>query len=76
MDSLNKPNLDQIKKLDNALLNGLTNQQMQQVCELMQLTRVEKGDLILKEGDLSDDVFIILDGSVDVVKKEKESGEV
>lgn len=70
-----KPNIEDIRSIESRLFRGLEDQQIQQVIEIMQVVEMEKGELVMKEGSVSDEVFIIWDGEVDVLKKEKESGE-
>ncbi len=71
-----KPTLQDIKMLNSDLFKGLPDHQLEEVCSIMQTVRMEKGDMVIKEGSVSDEVYIIWKGEVDVIKKEKESGEL
>lgn len=49
---------------------GLTERQLKELVPLVRQITVNAGDYIVHEGDLANDLFLIVDGEVDVVKKE------
>jgi CRP-like cAMP-binding protein len=51
-----------------ALFGGLTREQLTLVAGLMQVERFARGHDIVREGDLGDRVYFILDGSVEILK--------
>jgi CRP-like cAMP-binding protein len=50
-----KPATADIKNLNNALLMDLTDRQIEAVREIMSVIEVERGEMIIREGDLSDE---------------------
>jgi len=65
-----------IKQLlrDNSLFLELSDDQIEQVAALMTKVHADKDALIVEEGDHSEEVFFIKQGSAEVIKKEAESG--
>jgi CRP-like cAMP-binding protein len=57
----------------NQLFNGLTGQQLAQLAALMSRKRFLDGDYVFHEGDPADELFVILGGEVEVLKKESET---
>jgi hypothetical protein len=49
---------------------GLTERQLKELVPLVREIAVNEGDYIVHEGDLANDLFLIMDGEVDVIKKE------
>ncbi|HAZ15121.1 MAG: hypothetical protein A2Y28_05145 [Chlamydiae bacterium GWC2_50_10] len=52
---------------------GLTERQMRELIPLVRKIQFDAGDYIVHEGDLANDLFVILEGEVDVIKKEPSS---
>ncbi|HAK44567.1 MAG TPA: cyclic nucleotide-binding domain-containing protein [Spirochaeta sp.] len=42
---------------------------MRQVLDICSLRKFHKGDFLIKEGDMGDELFILLEGSVDILKQ-------
>jgi CRP/FNR family cyclic AMP-dependent transcriptional regulator len=51
-----------------ALFKGLSQEQMRKLLSITRQVRFKKGDTIMKEGDIGHHMYIIQDGSVEVVK--------
>ena len=69
------PNVETVLKLDNTLLNGLTHQDIAELCSIMSVIKVPAGEMIIHEGDQSDGVFLIQEGELEVIKKAAEHDE-
>ena len=63
--------LDAIKLFQkNRFFRGLSDRQMRQLMPLVRKIAVNEGEYIVHEGDLANDLFVIVEGEVDVIKKE------
>lgn len=63
--------LDAIKLFQkNRFFRGLSDRQMRQLLPLVRKIAVNEGEYIVHEGDLANDLFVIVEGEVDVIKKE------
>jgi CRP-like cAMP-binding protein len=49
------------------LFDGLSDDDLEQVASLCQEREIERGDLLVKEGDTGDELFIITNGFVEVL---------
>jgi CRP-like cAMP-binding protein len=61
-----------LEKLKNiALFEAIKDNEtaMKRVIEVSSLRKFHKGDYIIKEGEMGDELFILLEGSVDILKK-------
>ena len=67
-NSLEK-HLEKLKKI--ALFEAIKDddEAMQKVIKIGSLKKFEKGDNLIKEDDMGDELFILLSGSVDILKK-------
>ncbi len=54
----------------NRFFRGLSDRQMHELLPLVRKISVSTGDYIVHEGDLANDLFVIVEGEVDVIKKE------
>ena len=61
--------LDKLKQI--ALFEAIKNndEAMEKVISIGSLRNFEKGDYLIKEGEMGDELFILLSGSVDILKK-------
>jgi CRP-like cAMP-binding protein len=59
---------------NNSLFQDLTQEQTSQIVALMEVVQVEKGQYIVKEGDRSEELFLLQQGSAEVTKQDPESG--
>lgn len=66
--------LKYLRDAHNPLLKGLPDPQIAQLAQIASTVNVAAGDTIIQEGEISDDVFIIQSGAVNVIKREKDSG--
>lgn len=55
---------------NNPLFHGFTAQEIKRLSALGQETKFASDEFILKEGDVSDKIYLIKEGSVDVLKKD------
>ncbi|MFH2129483.1 MAG: cyclic nucleotide-binding domain-containing protein, partial [bacterium] len=70
-----RPNVEKVYNLNNALLTDLSREDVEQLCLVMSMVDVKKGEIFIREGEDSDSVFIIQEGEVEVVKKEASSNQ-
>ncbi len=54
----------------NRFFRGLTDKQMHELIPLVRKIHIREGETIVHEGDLASDLFVIVEGEVDVIKKE------
>ena len=54
----------------NRFFRGLSDRQMRELMPLVRKIVVNAGEYIVHEGDLANDLFVIVEGEVDVIKKE------
>lgn len=61
--------LEKLKKI--ALFESIkdNDEAMQKVIKIGSLRRFEEGDFLIKEDDMGDELFILLEGSVNILKK-------
>ena len=63
--------LDALKLFQkNRFFRGLSDRQMRELMPLVRKIAVNAGEYIIHEGDLANDLFVIVEGEVDVIKKE------
>lgn len=60
---------------NSPLLKHLSEKNYQLFMAISSRTTLGKGDLLLKEGEISDDFFIIISGTVGLYKKEDENSD-
>lgn len=58
--------VSQIKNV--PLFNGLTDSQLQQLVEIMDLRKIESNETFIEEGSVGDEMFILLNGEVEVIR--------
>lgn len=51
-----------------SLFHGLDDSQIRRVMEIMTITDIKKGEMITKEGEQGDSMFILLKGQVEISK--------
>lgn len=61
--------------LKNPIFKGLADEQIRKIFDLSKELTVEKGTVLLEEGDLGKEVFFILEGHLEVMKFDKKSKE-
>lgn len=54
----------------NRFFRGLSEKQLQELVPLVQKTHVSPGEYVIQEGDLAQDLFVLIEGEVEVIKKE------
>src|SRR5258708_3788927 len=52
----------------NALFEGFSDSQLKKMIELMHLKSFQPGELIIKEGEISDEIYILKTGLVEIEK--------
>ena len=55
--------------LGSSLFQNMKQPHLQQIQDISHLVRIEEGEYIVREGELGDDLFLILEGDVSVEKK-------
>jgi len=60
---------------DVSIFHGLSEENLRALEEKMILTVYEKGDFIFREGELGQELYILVDGRVTVLKKDHEGRE-
>lgn len=58
-----------------SLFNGFTDEELNQISPLLTTVSYNKGDFIIHEGDTVDNIYIIMDGEVAVLKKSETTTE-
>lgn len=53
---------------ETEFFKGLTVEQISEVLKIANIVNFSEGDVIMKEGDIGDTMYVILDGTVEVVK--------
>ena len=53
---------------ETEFFKGMTIDQMNEVLKIGDIVNFSKGDIIMKEGDIGDTMYVVLDGTVEVVK--------
>ncbi|TFH00870.1 MAG: cyclic nucleotide-binding domain-containing protein [Calditrichales bacterium] len=51
-----------------SLFEGLNEKQLKSIMEIMTLSEIKKGDLITREGEIGDSMFILIKGEVEISK--------
>ena len=51
------------------LFKGLSSEQIRKVVNICHAVRVSENEIIMKEGDMGDSMYIILQGTVEVIKR-------
>lgn len=66
-------NIEQLLR-SNSLFKDLMPEQIDQIVSLMTVVKVTAGQFIVEEGDESDELFLLEEGSAEVSKRDPESG--
>lgn len=71
-------NIDDILPVlqENALFEGFSPAQLQRVAHLIHQMTVQSGDVIIQEGEVSDNIYLIKQGTVAVTKIDSETQQV
>ncbi|HEX4621924.1 MAG TPA: cyclic nucleotide-binding domain-containing protein [Myxococcaceae bacterium] len=59
------------KLIQIPIFRGLTEQEATSIIEMAEETSVKKGDTLFKEGEAGDALYVVLEGSVHVLKKDR-----
>src|SRR5262245_37360075 len=66
-------NLDTLRRI--PLLHGLNESELRQIADVIRLREFAAGDYIIRQGDQSRDLWIVLEGQCEVVRRLKPDGE-
>jgi CRP/FNR family cyclic AMP-dependent transcriptional regulator len=59
------------------LFEGLTSSELDEIVAICQRRRFKKGDVLTVEGDIGEDLFIVMDGTVEIlIKRDKKSPKI
>lgn len=61
---------------DIGLFGGLSRETLEILAESLPTSRVEAGDMVVEEGDLSTQMFVVVAGELEVIKKGESGGDV
>lgn len=59
----------------NFLFSDLTDQQLSLILSISEVRSFEKGEYIIREGEIAKDIYLIISGQVEVVKEDEDSKE-
>ena len=54
---------------ETALFAGLDDEPLQRLVELGEIVDLEPGEVLIREGDQADALYVVLDGELEVTKK-------
>lgn len=57
-----------------SLFQGIQQNQVRQIYHAAQEVTLEQGDYLLREGDTANELFFLMEGALEVIKHDKESG--
>ncbi|MBN2494767.1 MAG: cyclic nucleotide-binding domain-containing protein [Deltaproteobacteria bacterium] len=57
------------------LFEGLIPDEIEMLCEITQKKAFKAGEVVFEQGDVGDSLYILVDGSVDVVRKRDDGSE-
>ena len=60
--------LDELRKI--PLFADLSEEDLQQLYQMAETVSIPSGQLVLREGDQGDSVFVVLDGELEVTKRQ------
>ena len=61
---------------DIGLFGGLSRETLEILAESLPTSRIEAGAMVVKEGDLSTQMFVVVAGELEVIKKGESGGDV
>ena len=61
---------------DIALFGGLSQETLETLASSLPTSRIEAGDIVVEEGDLSTQMFVVVAGELEVIKKGESGGDV
>ena len=61
---------------DIGLFGGLSQETLETLASSLPTSRIEAGDMVVEEGDLSTQMFVVVAGELEVVKKGESGGDV
>jgi CRP-like cAMP-binding protein len=61
---------------DIGLFGGLSKETLENLASSLPTRRIEAGEMVVKEGDLSTQMFVVVGGELEVVKKGESGGDV
>jgi len=61
---------------DIGLFGGLSRETLEILAESLPTSRIEAGAIVVKEGDLSTQMFVVVAGELEVIKKGESGGDV
>ncbi len=70
------PKLNADHLVDIGLFGGLSRETLTVLAESLPATRVEAGDMVVEEGDMSTQMFVVIAGELEVIKKGESGGDV
>ena len=57
------------------LFEGLLPEEIEMLCELIQQKKFEAGSVVFEQGDVGDSLYLLVEGQVDVVRKNEDGSE-
>ena len=70
------PKLTSDHLADIGLFGGLSKETLETLASSLPTSRIEAGEMVVEEGDLSTQMFVIVAGELEVVKKGESGGDV
>ena len=70
------PKLTPAHLADIGLFGGLSNETLETLASSLPTSRIEAGAMVVEEGDLSTQMFVVIAGELEVVKKGESGGDV
>ncbi len=61
---------------DIGLFGGLSKETLETLASSLPTRRIEAGDMVVEEGDLSTQMFVVIAGELEVIKKGESGGDV
>lgn len=70
------PKLNSEHLADIGLFGGLSKETLEVLASSLPTTRVEAGQMVVEEGDMSTQMFVVIAGELEVIKKGESGGDV
>jgi len=64
---MNTISIEKLKEFD-TLFKGLSDEELKHISGIMRRTKIEAGDIIISEGETGDELFLLEEGCVDILK--------
>ena len=78
MSSVKPPAVDKVTPTqlrEVGLFGALSDDFLEHLCETLSIVRVTVGDTIFREGDMAREMYVVLDGEIEVLKKSRRGRE-